>query len=131
MFLWVFGVAAENKNNILESAPQMEGKFASAPLPTATGAEDEKNAISFSAPIAIFKTTEHPEAAKEWVKYFCSEEVQLYLSQQLSLLNSNVNVMQDPYFTDDEWLRRIFRNCFKLPVRRYASYNLEPAGRMA
>lgn len=100
----VFGVAAENKNNILESAPQMEGKFASAPLPTATGAEDEKNAISFSAPIAIFKTTEHPEAAKEWVKYFCSEEVQLYLSQQLSLLNSNVNVMQDPYFTDDEWL---------------------------
>ena len=27
--------------------------------------------------------------------------------------------------------QRIFRNRFKLPVRRYASYNLEPAGRMA
>ena len=98
----VFGATGENKNSILSSAPQMEGKFASAPLPTATG--KEKNAIAFSAPIAIMKTTKNPDAAKEWVKYFCSEEIQLYLSQQLSLLNSNVNVMKDPYFTEDEWL---------------------------
>lgn len=98
----VFGVAADNKNSILSSAPQMEGKFASAPLPTATGTE--KNSIAFSAPVGIFKTTQNPEAAKEWVKYFCSEEVQLYLSQQLTLLNSNVNVMKDTYFTEDEWL---------------------------
>lgn len=100
----VFGVAADQKNSILASAPQMEGKFASAPLPTSTGADNEKNAISFSAPIAIFKTTKNPEAAKEWVKYFCSEDVQLYLSQQLSILNSNVHVMQNDYFTEDAWL---------------------------
>lgn len=100
----VFGAVGENKNDILNNAPQMEGKFASAPLPTATGAENEKNAISFSAPIAIYKSTENPDAAKEWVRYFCSEEVQLYLSQQLSLLNSNLNVMSDPYFAEDEWL---------------------------
>lgn len=99
----VFGCAADNKNSILSAAPQMEGKFASAPLPTATGTE--KNAIAFSAPIAIFKTTEHPEAAKEWVKYFCSEEVQLYMSKELALLNSNVNVMKDSYFTEDWWLK--------------------------
>lgn len=98
----VFGVTGEAKNNILSNAPQMEGKFASAPLPTATGTE--KNTISFSAPIAIFKSTENVEASKEWVKYFCSEEVQLYLSQQLGILNSNVNVMNNPYFVEDEWL---------------------------
>lgn len=100
----VFGVTGETKNNILQNAPQMEGKFASAPLPTATGAENEKNSISFSAPISIFKTTENVDAAKEWVKYFCSEDVQLYLSQQLGLLNSNLAVMADAYFTEDEWL---------------------------
>ena len=98
----VFGVTGETKNNILSNAPQMEGKFASAPLPTSTGTE--KNTISFSAPIAIFKTTQNVEASKEWVKYFCSEDVQLYLSQQLGLLNSNVNVMNDSYFVEDEWL---------------------------
>ena len=87
----VFGATGENKNSILSSAPQMEGKFASAPLPTATG--KEKNAIAFSAPIAIMKTTKNPDAAKEWVKYFCSEEIQLYLSQQLSLLKDRKSVV--------------------------------------
>lgn len=101
----VFGVTGETKNNILQNAPQMEGKFASAPLPTATGAENEKNGISFSAPIGIFKTTENADAAKEWVKYFCSEDVQLYMSQELGLLNSNCAVMENPYFTEDEWLK--------------------------
>ena len=101
----VFGVTGETKNNILQNAPQMEGKFASAPLPTATGAENEKNGISFSAPIGIFKTTENADAAKEWVKYFCSEEVQLYMSQELGLLNSNCAVMENSYFTEDEWLK--------------------------
>lgn len=101
----VFGVAGETKNNILQNAPQMEGKFASAPLPTATGAENEKNGISFSAPIGIFKTTENADAAKEWVKYFCSEDVQLYMSQELGLLNSNCAVMENSYFTEDDWLK--------------------------
>lgn len=100
----VFGGAADNRTSILNAAPQMEGKFAAAPLPLATGADNENHSIAFSAPISIFKTTENPDAAKEWVKYFCSEEVQLYLSKQLSLLNSNVNVMKDPYFTEDAWL---------------------------
>ena len=99
----IFGATGENKRDIINAAPQMDGKVASAPLPTATGTE--KNAIAFSAPISIFKTTQNPEAAKEWVKYFCSEEVQLYMSQQLNVLNSNVKVMQDPYFTEDEWLK--------------------------
>ena len=101
----VFGVTGETKNNILQNAPQMEGKFAAAPLPTATGAENEKNGISFSAPIGIFKTTENADAAKEWVKYFCSEDVQLYMSQELGLLNSNCAVMENSYFTEDDWLK--------------------------
>lgn len=101
----VFGVTGENKNDILTNAPQMEGKFASAPLPTATGAENEKNAVSFSAPIAIFKSSENIDAAKEWVKYYCSPDVQLYMSQQLGLLNSNIEVMNNSYFTDDPWLQ--------------------------
>lgn len=99
----IFGATGENKRDIINAAPQMDGKVASAPLPTATGTE--KNAIAFSAPIGIFKTTQNPEAAKEWVKYFCNEVVQLYMSQQLNVLNSNVKVMQDPYFTEDEWLK--------------------------
>lgn len=110
----VFGVGGGVKLNIISNAPQMEGKFASAPLPTATGTE--KNTISFSAPIAIFKSTEYPDAAKEWVKYFCSEEVQLYLSQELSILNSNINVMNDSCFTDDEWL-----NAFSVSIENSQS----------
>lgn len=100
----VFGGAADNRTSILNAAPQMENKFAAAPMPVAGDAENENHAIAFSAPVAVFKTTQNPEAAKEWVKYFCSEEVQLYLSKQLSLLNSNINVMKDPYFTEDAWL---------------------------
>lgn len=98
----LFGVPGETENSLLSTAPQMEGKYASAVLPTKTG--EEACCISFSAPIFIYKSTQNPEAAKEWLKYFCSYEVQLEASKTLSLLNSRADVMADPYFAEDEWL---------------------------
>ena len=100
----VFGAGPDSKVSILEAAPQMEGKFASAPLPLATGADNEKYTVAASAPISIFKSTEHPEAAKEWVKFFCSPENQLLLSKELLMLNTSAEVMADAYFTEDPWL---------------------------
>ncbi len=98
----VFGVTAETRNNIETQAPQMAGKFASAVMPSQSG--EGASSIAFSAPISVFKTTEDPEAAKEWVKFFCNQENQLKASQTLSLLNSRIDVMEDPFFSEDAWL---------------------------
>lgn len=99
----VYGVTGETKTSIENQAPQLDGKFASAVLPSKSG--DGVSSIAFSAPISIFKSTKDVDASKEWVKYFCSEEVQLKVSKELALLNSNVKVMEDSYFTEDAWLK--------------------------
>ncbi len=98
----VWGVTGETPNSILNANPDMEGKYASAVLPSKDGTG--ASSISFSAPICIYKTAANMDATKEWVRYFCSTDVQVQVSEALSLLNSSKEVMQNPYFTDNAWL---------------------------
>ena len=83
----VIGAGADFRATQERVAPQMAGKYKAAVLPSKTG--DGPSSISFAAPISIMKTAKDVEAAKEWVKFFTSKEIQLEASKRLSLLNSN------------------------------------------
>jgi len=127
----VYGVTGETKTSIENQAPQLNGKFASAVLPNKSG--EGVSSIAFSAPISIFKSTKNAEASKEWVKYFCSEEVQLKVSQELALLNSNINVMKDSYFTEDEWLKTFVEQSSRsqsgdMPISAWSQVDAWPDG---
>ncbi|MFD0711710.1 ABC transporter substrate-binding protein [Paenibacillus sp. GCM10027626] len=98
----MIGAAADFRATQEKLAPQMKDKYKAAVMPSKTG--EGPSSISFAAPISIMKTTKDVEAAKEWVKFFMSNEIQLEASKQLSLLNSNKEVMNDPYFKNDPWL---------------------------
>ena len=98
----LYGVTAETANNVISAQPDMKGKFQSVVLPSKSGSGP--SSISFSAPICVYRTAQNPDATKEWVKYFCSPEVQLKVSKGLSLLNSSKKVMADSYFSQDAWL---------------------------
>ena len=127
----VYGVTGETKNSIDNQAPQLTDKFASAILPNKSG--EGVSSIAFSAPISIFKTTQNVEASKEWVKYFCSEEVQLKVSKDLALLNSNVNVMADSHFTEDAWLNTFVQQSGRsqsgdMPIPEWSQVDAWPDG---
>lgn len=127
----VYGVTGETKTSIENQAPQLEGKFASSVLPSKSG--EGISSIAFSAPISIFKTTKNVDASKEWVKYFCSEEVQLKVSQELALLNSNVSVMEDSYFAEDEWLKTFVEQSERsqsgdMPIPEWSQVDAWPDG---
>ncbi len=127
----VFGVPAETKNNIENQAPQLKDKFASAVLPSKSG--DGPSSIAFSAPIVVFKTTKDAEASKEWVKFFCNAENQLKASKTLSLLNSSKAVMNDKYFTEDEWLSAFVKQSERavpgdLPIAQWSQVDAWPNG---
>ncbi len=127
----VFGVTAETKNNIEKQAPQLNGKFASAVMPSKSG--EGPSSIAFSAPIVVFKTTKDADASKQWVKYFCSTENQLKASKTLSLLNSSKAVMSDNYFSQDEWLNAFVNQSDRavpgdMPVAQWSQLDAWPNG---
>lgn len=127
----VYGVTGETKTSIDNQAPQLKDKFASAVMPNKSG--EGVSSIAFSAPISIFKTTQNVDASKEWVKYFCSEEVQLKVSKELALLNSNVNVMADSYFTEDAWLSTFVKQSERsqsgdMPIPEWSQVDAWPDG---
>jgi ABC-type sugar transport system, periplasmic component len=98
----VLGVAPDFKTTVEAQAPQLKGKFAAAPMPNKTG--DGVSSIAFAAPICVMQTTKEPEAAKAWVKFFCSTENQVKFCTALNYINSSKAVMNDPAYSNDPWL---------------------------
>ncbi len=95
----ILGSNADIRTTAEAQAPQMVENLAMAPMPSLTG--EGVSSIAFAAPISIMQTTEEYEASAEWVKYFCSPEVQLEFCSAVNLINSNIEVMSQPYYTDD------------------------------
>jgi len=126
--------AADFMLQLEANAPHMRDSVAAAVMPSRDGTGP--SSVAFAAPIAIFRTTEHPEAAKEWVRFFTSEEIQLEASITLSLLNANINVMNDPHFRDDPWLS-VFAQQFErsqmgdLPIATWSQMTAWPDGPFA
>jgi multiple sugar transport system substrate-binding protein len=91
--------------SVENNAPQLVSYVRSAVLPSKTGYGI--SSVAFAAPVCVFKTTKYPDAAKAWLKYFCSKDVQLKAMKELSLVNSRIDVMNDPYFQNDPWFKPI------------------------
>lgn len=106
----VIGVNADFRTTIEAQAPQLVDKIATAVLPSKTG--EGVSSIAFSAPICIMNTTQELEAAREWVKYFCSTEGQIKFCSAVNLINSRIEVMADEAYSD------AFMSTFPLQANR-------------
>ena len=109
----LFGVTPSFRVNVEANAPQMLEQVQLAVLPTRDGTGP--SSIAFAAPVAIFRTTEHPEEAKEWVRFFTSVESQIQVSDALNQLNSNRFVMEADHIANDVFLT-VFSDQFERAV---------------
>jgi len=117
--------------NVTINAPHLADVTKSAVMPSLTGTGI--SSIAFAAPVVVFKTTEHPDEAKEWVKFFVSTEVQLEMMKELSLVNSWIEVMEDDYFYNDPWFRNFttqtgLANPGDMPTPEWSEVGSFPSG---
>ncbi|AEF80346.1 ABC transporter substrate-binding protein [Leadbettera azotonutricia] len=127
----VLGVAPDFFTNVKLNAPQIVPYVRSAIIPSKTGTGP--SSIAFAAPVSIFKTTKHPEAAKKWLKYFCSKDVQLEAMKVLGLVNSWLDVMNDSYFQTDPiyknfTLQTLRTNPGDMPIAEFSEIDAFPSG---
>lgn len=98
----ILGLNADFKTAVEAQAPQLKGKFAAALMPNKTG--EGVSSIAFAAPICVMQSTKEVDAAKAWVKYFCSTDNQVKFCTAVNLINSSKAVMSNPVYADDPWL---------------------------
>jgi multiple sugar transport system substrate-binding protein len=127
----ILGAGPGTLQDIKMNAPQIAPYVRSAVMPNRTGSG--VSSIAFAAPICVFKTTKNPDAAKAWLKFFCSREVQLEAMKQLSLVNSRPDVMNDPYFQNDPWFRPFTEqtrraNPGDMPIYEFSEIDAFPSG---
>lgn len=86
-----------NINLIQTQAPELEGKWAVAPLPA------KKNNISAlgGSDLSIFQYTKHPDEALKFIQYMSKPETQVKWMQLTKSLPTNVKAWEDPSLKDD------------------------------
>lgn len=97
----VLGVTPDFITGVRAQAPQLESVTKSALMPSKTG--EGISSIAFAAPVCVYKTTKNPDAAKEFLKFFVSKDVQLEAMKAMNLVSTSKDVMTDPFFTSDPW----------------------------
>jgi multiple sugar transport system substrate-binding protein len=127
----ILGAGPGTLQDIKTNAPQIAPYIRSAIMPSKTGSGI--SSIAFAAPVCVFKTTKNPAAAKAWLKYFCSKEVQLEAMKQLALVNSWLDVMNDPYFQNDPWFKPFSEqtkraNAGDMPISEFSEIDAFPSG---
>jgi multiple sugar transport system substrate-binding protein len=127
----VLGVSPDFYSSCKANAPQIASYVRSAIMPSKTGSG--VSSIAFAAPVCVFKTTKNPAAAKAWLKYFCSKEVQLEAMKVMGLVNSWVDVMNDPYFQNDIFYKNFNEqtkrsNAGDMPVSEFSEIDAFPSG---
>jgi len=127
----VLGVTPDFYVNVQQNAPQLAPYVKSAIMPSKTGTGI--SSIAFAAPICVFKTTKNPDAAKQWLKYFCTKDVQLEASKQLGLVNSWLDVMNDPYYQNDPWFKPFTEQTKRaqpgdMPISEFGEIDSWPSG---
>lgn len=126
----IAGVNADFRTTIEAQAPQMADKIASAVMPNKTG--DGASSIAFAAPIVLMNSTKEYDAAKEWVKYFCSTEGQIQFCTAVNLINSRKEVMADSAYSDD-WMSTFPKQAERAvqgdpPIPEWSQIDAFPAG---
>jgi multiple sugar transport system substrate-binding protein len=127
----VLGPAPDFMMNCEVNAPQFAAVTRAALMPSKTGTG--ASSIAFAAPVCVFKTTKNPDAAKAWLKYFCSKEVQLEAMKNLGLVNSWLDVMNDSYFQNNQWFATITQqtlisNPGDMPIPEFSQIDAFPSG---
>jgi multiple sugar transport system substrate-binding protein len=127
----ILGTTSELLGQAKMNAPQIAPYVKSAVMPSKTGTGT--SSISFAAPVCVFKTTKNAPAAKAWLKYFCSNDVQLEAMKTLNLVNAWVPVMNDPYFQNDPWFKPFTQqtprtNAGDMPISEFAEIDAYPSG---
>jgi multiple sugar transport system substrate-binding protein len=127
----ILGSGPGDLQNIKMNAPQIAPQVRSAIMPSKTGSGI--SSIAFAAPVCVFKTTKNPAAAKAWLKYFCSKEVQLEAMKTMGLVNSWLDVMNDPFFRNDPWYKNFseqtkWANAGDMPISEFSEIDAFPSG---
>ncbi|MDR2482784.1 MAG: sugar ABC transporter substrate-binding protein [Treponema sp.] len=127
----ILGAGPDYLRNAKFNAPQMAPYVRSAVMPSKTGSG--VSSIAFAAPVCVFKTAKNPDAAKAWLKFFCSKEVQLEAMKQIGLVNSWLEVMNDPYFQNDPWYKPFTEqtrraNSGDMPIPEFSEIDAFPSG---
>jgi multiple sugar transport system substrate-binding protein len=127
----ILGAVPGDLPTIQRNAPQIAPYVRSAVMPSKTGSGI--SSVAFAAPVCVYKTTKNPEAAKAWLKYFCSKDVQLQASKELSQVSSWLDVMNDPYFQNDPWYKPFTEqtgrsNPGDMPVSEFSEICAWPSG---
>ena len=117
--------------DVQNNAPQMAPYVRSAVMPSKTGSGT--SSIAFAAPVCVFRTTKNPDAAKAWLKYFCSTAVQLEAMKVMGLVNSWLPVMNDPFFQNDPWFKPFTEqtgraNPGDMPISEFSEIDAFPSG---
>ena len=127
----VLGVTPDFYVNVKMNAPQILQYTKSAVMPSKTGSGI--SSIAFAAPVCVFKTTKNVDSAKKWLKFFCTKDVQLDAMKQLGLVNSWLDVMNDPYFQNDPWYKPFTEqtkraNPGDMPISEFSEIDAFPSG---
>jgi multiple sugar transport system substrate-binding protein len=127
----ILGEGSGALQNIQRNAPQIGSYVRSAVMPSKTGSGI--SSIAFAAPVCVFKNTKNPEAAKAWLKYFCSKDVQLKATQELSVESSRIDVMNEPYFQNSAWYKPFTQqtarsNAGDMPISEFSEIDAFPSG---
>jgi multiple sugar transport system substrate-binding protein len=127
----ILGAPPDFYTSCKANAPQIAPHIRSAIMPSKTGSGP--SFIAFAAPVVVFKTTKNPDAAKAWLKYFCSKEVQLETMKVLGLVNSWQDVMNDPYFQNDIFYKNFNEqtrrsNAGDMPIPEFSEIDAFPSG---
>ncbi len=127
----ILDINPEVKRNVRNQAPQVAEVTRGAVMPSKTG--DGISSIAFAAPVCVYKTTKHPEAAKEFLKFFVSEEVQLDAMKTLTLVNVWKDVMEDPFFSESDWYQAVLAQNKRaqpgdMPIPKWSQVDAFPQG---
>ncbi|MDP4097671.1 sugar ABC transporter substrate-binding protein [Paenibacillus sp. P96] len=104
-----------NINLIKTQAPDLEGKWAVAPLPT------KKNNTSLlgGSDLSVFQYTEHKDEALKFIQYMSKPETQIKWMQLTKSLPTNLKAWDDPSLNDDpnyQALKEQLKNSEPMPM---------------
>ena len=98
----VMGVGASTRQNIINMAPQMEDAIGAALIPSKDGTGN--SSVASAASFAAMKGP-NLEEAKEFLRFLGRKDIMTKWAITLNMLNCSSEIMSDPYFSEDEWLR--------------------------
>jgi multiple sugar transport system substrate-binding protein len=89
--------------DIKKNAPDLADKIGVLPVLVGPGGEEAQHSVSFANPWMIYNQTEHPEEAKEFLRWMMKKEniQKLYASEPGAKWPVYESLLEDPIYTED------------------------------